>query len=240
MACDEKGMFVPTQCNLETCWCVDEAGNQLPFTSTFRRNSKSCSPTQIDAVEVELYLTNPNQLTMRNLYDVLHKELDQLLEGNYANFRVQENGDGTALLRFDLIEDNKVNLAFAIEEMSRDENLFLFHGMLRPDVTQSKFSHKVQMSSPDAQKFGIPQNTFHTIIFILTTSSAFMISIFVIYVMLKRGRSKSKIYNNKSMGIGPDKCLDFSSPIFVLNAEDIPEVKRTRSIKKIVVPIQNP
>lgn len=229
--CDERGVFEPTQCNYDTCWCVDEAGNQLPWSNTFRKSSKSCLHTPLDAVEVELHLANPNQVKLRNLYDVLYGELSELLNDGFANFRVQENSDGTATMRFDLIEDNKVNQAFAIEEMSKDENLFLFNGMLRTDITQSKFSHKVPMNNiNEAQKasLGIPQNTFHTIVFILATSSAFIISVLVIYVMLKRGKDKNKSYANKQIGNNGDKFVDYTSPIFVLSANDI----ESRTYKK--------
>jgi hypothetical protein len=229
VSCDERGAFNPTQCNFDTCWCVDEAGNQLPFTNTFRRGTKTCKQAQIDAVEVDLHLTNPNQVKLRNLYEVVHKELNELLDGGYANLRVHEDEEGVVKLRFDLIDENKVNVAFAIEEMAREGNLLLFHGMLRPDNTLSKFSHKLSFNLPEPQKatVGIAQNTFHTIVFILATSSAFIISIFVIYVMLKRGKSKDKIYNqNKSYG--GDKYIDYNSPIFVLSANDI-ESRRARS-----------
>lgn len=40
--CDQEGKFLPLQCEENTCWCVDEAGNQLPNTSTFQKGEKSC------------------------------------------------------------------------------------------------------------------------------------------------------------------------------------------------------
>lgn len=231
--CDEIGNFYPTQCNHETCWCVDEAGNQLPLSSTFRKGAKMCQPTPLDSVEVELHLMNPNGVKLRNLYDVLYEDLKNLVGEGFVNFRVQENVDGTVVMRFDLIDDQKVNQAFAIEEMSKEENLYLFKGMLKPDITQSKFSHRVPMTTiSDAQKasVGIPQSTFHTIVFIMATSSAFIISILVIYVMLKKGKSKEKSHyvNNKNIHSG-DKYIDYTSPIFVLSANDVPRTSNNRS-----------
>lgn len=40
--CDEDGKFLPIQCEENTCWCVDEAGNQMPNTNTFQKGKKNC------------------------------------------------------------------------------------------------------------------------------------------------------------------------------------------------------
>lgn len=41
--CDSEGKFLPAQCDSEgNCWCVDEAGNQLLNTSTFKKGKQLC------------------------------------------------------------------------------------------------------------------------------------------------------------------------------------------------------
>lgn len=40
--CDAQGKFLPTQCDQDICWCVDEAGNQLPQTSSFNKGEQLC------------------------------------------------------------------------------------------------------------------------------------------------------------------------------------------------------
>jgi len=52
----------------------------------------------------------------------------------------------------------------------------------------------------------------------MATSSAFLVSIFVVYVMLKRNRNL-KAANPYLKGEGGDKPVDYSAPIFVLAAD---------------------
>lgn len=41
-SCDSNGQFLPIQCAQDMCWCVDEAGNQLPNTDAFRKGEQLC------------------------------------------------------------------------------------------------------------------------------------------------------------------------------------------------------
>lgn len=219
--CDENGSFEPTQCNDEAiCWCVDAAGNQISETSTFSIGTNKCVFTPIDIVSIELHLSNPNKKMFRNVYDTLKVELKQLLGDVPDNLRVHENADGNVFLKFDLTDDNKIDTAFALEEMVKQNNVLLVNGELRPDITMSRFVHR-SSNLPVPQKAAlIPESTFQTIVFILATTSAFLVSIFVVFIMLKRGKNKMKTYHtNKSIGMG-DKFLDYSSPIFVLSANE--------------------
>lgn len=40
--CDQQGKFLPMQCSEDLCWCVDEAGNQIPLTNSFQRGDQQC------------------------------------------------------------------------------------------------------------------------------------------------------------------------------------------------------
>lgn len=219
VACNADGSFEPTQCNEAVCWCVDAAGNQLPDSQTFSVGSTKCIRTPIDAVSVELHFPNPKQITFKNLYDILRAELQQLLGEIPDNLRVHENSDGNIYLKFDLTDDRKIDTAFALEEMAKQDVLVLGRGELYPDITLSRFVHRTTTYPQPQPAILMPESTFQMIVFVLATSSAFLVSIFVVYVMLKRGKNKMKSYNTNKTSVGMgDKFLDYSSPIFVLSA----------------------
>lgn len=223
VACDASGAFEPTQCNGALCWCVDAAGNQLPLTTTFSMGSNKCLYTPIDSVSIELHLTNPMKIQFKNIYDIIRNELTELLGDTPENLRVHENlSDASVFVKFELTDDRKTDTAFAIEEMVKQNSLVLAQGLLRPDTTMSRFVHRSSNIVPVPQPAAlIPESTFQTIVFILATTSAFMVSIFVVFIMLKRGKDKMKNYNTNKSSVGMgDKFLDYSSPIFVLSASD--------------------
>lgn len=242
VACTSTGSFEPQQCTEDAvCWCVDTAGNQLPQSSTFSVGATLCPYTAIDSVAVELHLPNKQRITFDNLYDTLRTELRQLFGGQFPdNLRVHEQPDGNSIhVRFDLTGSERVvDTAFALEELVRQGGLHLAHGELKPDATMSRFTHRTATEPlPGPQSAALrPESTFQMIVFVLATSSAFLVSLFVVFVMLKRGRVGKKTMmgggamttyettNGHSskvlMGMG-DKFLDYSSPIFVLSASEI-------------------
>lgn len=223
VSCDADGAFLPTQCNGKFCWCVDAAGNQLDSTNMFRSGSKNCQQTAIGAVAIELHMQNRTAKNLRNVYDTIRMELHQLIGDALENLRVQENLDGTVTVRFELHNEHKVDLAFAIETAIIEGNFQLASGQFKPDITRSHFIHR-NVLSPLAQAATSPENTIHLVVFIMATSSAFLVSVFVVYIMLKRGKRKvlpnygyPEYVQNKIIGSG-DKVVDYTSPIFVLSA----------------------
>lgn len=228
VSCDDNGAFVPTQCSKSKCWCVDEAGNQVTSAGTFMRGSKVCEVVPIDSVEVELLLKNEKQVKLVNLYDVIRKELSVILDSTPFNLRVKDNEDDTIIVKFDLLDEHKVDQAYSLEEAIRKSQVSLYNGNLMPEITDSTFIHKASLNSPTTSSLnGLPQNPFHTVVFILATTSAFIVSLFVIYVMLKRGKTEKNYDSNKAFVPMNDKNLDYTSPIFVLSPEDKRSIKST-------------
>lgn len=242
VACTSTGAFEPQQCTDEAiCWCVDTAGNQLPQSSTFSVGATLCPHTVIDTVAVELHLPNRQQIAFDNLYDTLRTELRHLFGGQIPdNLSVHEQPDGRSIhVRFDLTgSEHVVDTAFALEELVRQGGLQLVHGKLRPDATMSRFTHRTAagpLLGPQSAALR-PESTFQMIVFVLATSSAFLVSVFVVFIMLMRGRGGKKTmfgggtttayqttsgHPSKVMMDMGDKFLDYSSPIFVLSASEM-------------------
>ncbi|XP_017082858.2 uncharacterized protein LOC108115792 [Drosophila eugracilis] len=222
VSCDEAGAFRPLQCNGRSCWCVDAAGNQLQATHIFGAGDRRCNHVPIEAVAIELHLTNSSGRSVRNAYDTIRRELQQLLGGeSVENLRVQENFDGSAIVRFELHNEAKVDLAFAIEAAISSGDFRLAGGHFRPDLTRSHFVHRSAVV-PVAQAATAQDESIQLVLFIMATSSAFLVSIFVVYVMLKRSRNlkAANPYVKGGAGSG-DKPVDYSAPIFVLAASDM-------------------
>lgn len=228
VACDTYGGFLSLQCNGDICWCVDAAGNQLASSSTFPRGRQACKYTPIDRVSIELYVPTPENAKFPNVFETVQEELTQLFKELPENLSVDEMHNHI-LVKFDLMGPTKIDDSFALEEMVRQNGLVL-NGRFRPDIRMSRFLYRegvaVTITEEDLnhQQRAIPESPFqtvHTYFFILATGSAFLVSIFVIFVMLKRGRKSvghkdKNMSTNKFMGMG-DKHLDYNAPIFVLS-----------------------
>lgn len=276
--CNADGSFAALQCtSAAVCWCVDAIGNQLLQFGTFSSGSKHCpTPQAVDAVTVELVApvaSISSSIGVPHLYDVVRAELRQLFSEQLPdNLRVHEQTDGrTISVGFELTNRgdesaassvDATDVAFALEEMVRDGKLLLANGLLQPDVTMSRFTHRTFTTSAAAQSgHGVgnnvrtaavpmsatalrPENAFQMIVFVLATSSAFLVGVFVVFVMLKRGRetkktmmitmmgadgmasttpamtAKTSSADGKVFGGLGDKYVDYSSPIFVLSASE--------------------
>lgn len=229
VACDEHGAFFPTQCNSKTCWCVDAAGNQLDTSNMFRQGTHNCPETPIASVAIELHMVNRTNRNIRNAYDTIRRELYQLLGDALENLRVQENFDGSVIVRFELHNEAKIDYAFAIESAINANHFNLVGGHFTPDISRSHFIHR-SVNPPVATAVS-HESTIQLVLFIMATSSAFLVSIFVVYVMLKRGKRTKVLTDHygypvyseesatKSIG-GGDKALDYTAPIFVLSSHE--------------------
>lgn len=227
ISCDKNGAFSPMQCNKKHCWCVDSAGNQLESSPMFEKGEYNCTPTPISTVVVEIQMQNNSMTSVNNVYDVIRSELNQLLGRNVENLRVQENSDGSALIRFELHNEDKIDVAFAIETSIMSGDFKLANGHYSTDITRSQFIHRREELPTYAKVITSHEGTIQLVLFITASSTALLICIFVVYIMLKRGKEKGMTnpyftsspppYSSRKSSLNNDN--DFASPIFVLSPE---------------------
>lgn len=137
--CDEYGKFLPTQCEEDTCWCVDEAGNQLPQTSTFPRGERVCckfyqSVSKLRFINIRILATTPIEsvevtLGFRGEFDDISavpvvNQITKIIK--HLNGNIHENGLKTEIapdalyVKFSLIGSSKVDVAYNVEQMVSD------------------------------------------------------------------------------------------------------------------------
>lgn len=243
VSCDENGAFLPTQCNKKHCWCVDSAGNQLESSPMFEPGSYTCPQTEISLVVVELLLQNITTKSIRNISQVIRRELQQMLSHDVDNLVVQKNEDGSLMVRFELQGIDKIDMAFAIESAISNGDFLLGEGHYKSDITRSLFIHRRLEEQPDATFAKVTshahEGTIQMVLFITASSTALLICIFVVYFMMKRGSEKTNLgpyngypppYSSRKNSLSNE--ADFAAPIFVLSPEHDLESIRPQLVPK--------
>ncbi|XP_076257897.1 uncharacterized protein LOC143194965 [Rhynchophorus ferrugineus] len=221
--CDEAGKFVPIQCEEDTCWCVDEAGNQITGTNTFIRGQRACSAVPLESAEVILGFRG--EFDDVNASPVVN-QITRIV--NNLNGNVNDNGITTELtpdalyVKFSLIGSNKVDVAYRLEQMVMQQSL----PGLTADITRSRVIHK-----PLMQDNSLGQNPtiagyrevvsqapvsvvapYHTALIVIAAGSAFVISVLTVLVFLYR-RKMNTLHQEKV--IQDSKFTPNNRPIYI-------------------------
>lgn len=197
LKCDEQGAFVPMQCSDEICWCVDAAGNQLSKTPVFQKGEKNCEHTPIHTVNVALELINKKESIIQDASDNLRKDVTAILGLKPENFKSYQNAIGNVIVEFDLKHKENVELAFALENLIKQNRVTFFNDQLVPDPTLSRFNHHILIENEKPLPMPylstiVEDATIQTIVYVAGTTSAFLISILVAYITLKSYRQSRK------------------------------------------------
>ncbi|XP_037953081.1 uncharacterized protein LOC119683469 [Teleopsis dalmanni] len=224
ITCDDQGGFMPTQCDDTLCWCVDEAGNPLNTTSTFPKGRGRCLKTPIHSVDVELHMHKETEENPRDLYEKVRAELIEMLGTKMENLRVHENVEGKSVVRFQLNDGNKLHVAHSLESAIASGNFHLVGGHLQTNSNNSHFTYHSRVSMVGTPILST-ENNMQYIIFILATGVAFLVSVSIVYLMLKRGSHMAfvnymyPIRPIKSIKSSKSKAIEFATPIFVFDAQ---------------------
>ncbi|XP_019877040.1 balbiani ring protein 3 [Aethina tumida] len=221
--CDEYGKFLPTQCEEDTCWCVDEAGNQLPQTSTFPRGERVCSTTPIESVEVTLGFRGEfDDISAVPVVNQITKIIKHLNGNIHENGLKTEIAPDALYVKFSLIGSSKVDVAYNVEQMIMQQ---VMPG-LTADITRSRVLHKLY-----AQESVMPEHfialehreivsqspvsvvaPYHTALIVIAAASAFVICVLTLLVILYKRKMNS--LNSKQI-VEDNRFLSNNRPIYI-------------------------
>ncbi|VEN35788.1 unnamed protein product [Callosobruchus maculatus] len=238
--CDSDGKFLPLQCEKEICWCVNEAGNQIPNTNTFVRGDSSCVFTPIEAAEVTLgFKGQYDDITAERIVSQMTKIINNL-HGNINSEGLEiDLNPGELYVKVSLIGSNKVDVGYKIEQMIMNR---LLPPGFSPDISRSRVTFKQNKEDHDRLQDNVlalehreivsqsPVSVvapYHTALIVIAAASAFVICVLTLLMVLYRRKINSLAAQK---AIEEDRYLAANShrPIYI----ELPSEKQNGDDKK--------
>ncbi|XP_045777097.1 kielin/chordin-like protein isoform X1 [Maniola jurtina] len=220
--CLPDGSFSPRQCGRARCWCVDAAGQTRPGTKTY--STDPCEVTQIESALLELELIGAEEAIGNKAQALLASRLSAL----GAQVPVTMSKDRELVkLRVLLPGPRAADLVYHLETQVKKEKLSGANkseeGVIGADVIRSEY--RLVAPSPAMQREILSESTvsaatsYHTALIVLAATSAFIISVLCVLVMLYRARLQREPHK-------AERFLPVAPPVYVLSADEKAELAR--------------
>ncbi|CAG9565233.1 unnamed protein product [Danaus chrysippus] len=216
--CHPDGSFAARQCGRTRCWCVDAAGRTRHDTT----HDDPCEVTQIESALLELELIGTEE-DGRKTQNLLTTKLSAL--GVQVPVTMTRE-KGVVRLRAVLPGSRAADVVYHLEAQVKKEKLLNANksedGVLGADVIRSEY----RLAPPrPLQREILSESTvsaatsYHTALIVLAATSAFIISVLCVLVMLYRARLQREPHK-------AERFLPPAPPVYVLSADEKAELAR--------------
>ncbi|XP_050354071.1 uncharacterized protein LOC126775931 isoform X2 [Nymphalis io] len=233
--CLPDGSFSPRQCGRARCWCVDAAGQAR--TGAAALPNDPCEVTQIESALLELEIIGAEEETANKAQALLVSRLSAL--GAQVPVSVTKDR-GVVKLRALLSGPRAADLVYHLELQVKKEKMSRANkdseGFLGADVIRSEY--RLVTPSPAMQREILSESTvsaatsYHTALIVLAATSAFIISVLCVLVMLYRARLQREPHK-------AERFLPAAPPVYVLSADEKAELARVLHAPPAPVPPSN-
>ncbi|XP_041969156.1 papilin isoform X2 [Aricia agestis] len=222
--CLSDGSFAARQCSRARCWCVDAAGQTRHHTAPHQLTD-NCDQTQIETAFLELELIGADDAAGEKARALLSSRL-AALGANTPVTTARERG--VVKLRVLLTGPKSADMVYHLETQVKKEKLAGLdnkptEGALGADVIRSEY--RLVAPSPAMQREILTESTvsaatsYHTALIVLAATSAFIISVLCVLVMLYRARLQREPHK-------AERFLPAAPPVYVLSADEKAELAR--------------
>ncbi|CAG9789094.1 unnamed protein product [Diatraea saccharalis] len=238
--CLSDGSFSPRQCSRGRCWCVDAAGQRRTQVGSVPDlpDPDPCEPTQIESALLELEFVGVETPEAERARSALTHHLSAL----GARVPVSIAKEKTMVkLRATLTGARAVDVVYNIEKLVKQEKLSgkkkgdeatLGADVIRSEYRLSSLPLTLHQREILTESTVSAATSYHTALIVLAATSAFIISVLCVLVMLYRARLQREPHK-------AERFLPAAPPVYVLSADEKAELARVLHAPPPPVPPQN-
>ncbi|CAB3248715.1 unnamed protein product [Arctia plantaginis] len=232
--CLSDGSFSPRQCWRGRCWCVDAAGQRTQRLGVVEDAPKPdlCEVTQVESAVLELELLSADGGEGGEVGSAAAERARSAVAARLAALGARapvllERERAALRLRTALHGPRAADYVYHIENFVKEQKLSAQSGdaILNADVIRSEYRLAQLPQITMQQREILSESTvsattsYHTALIVLAATSAFIISVLCVLVMLYRARLQREPQK-------AERFLPAAPPVYVLSADEKAELAR--------------